>query len=49
MTSKIQQLLGTCMDYNVEEQQKCLAIVNKIHDIVKDESQRNKKDQQPEA
>jgi len=49
MTSQIQQLLDTFMDYNMEEQQKCLAIVDKIHDIVKDESKGNKKDQQAEA
>jgi len=49
MTSKIPQLLDTFMDYNMEEQQKCLEIVEKIHDIVKDESQRNRKDQQTEA
>jgi len=46
MTSKIQQLLDTFRDYNMEEQQKCLEIVDKIHDIVTDESQGNKKDQQ---
>jgi len=38
MTSKIQQLLHTFMDYNMEEQQKCLEIVDKINNIVKDES-----------
>jgi len=49
MTSKIQQLLDTFMDYNMDEQQKRLEIVDKIHDIAKDESQRNKKGQPPEA
>ena len=49
MTSKIQQLLDSFMNYNPDEQQKCLEIVKKIHDIVKDESQRSEKDQQSEA
>jgi len=37
------------MDYNMEEQQKCLEIADKINDIVKDESQGNKKNQQAGA
>jgi len=49
MTSKIQQLLDTFMDYNMEEQQKCLEIVDNKNDIVKDESQGNKKNQQAGA
>jgi len=49
MTSKIQQLLDTLMDYNPEEQQKCMEIVVKISDIVKEEFQENTKNQQPEA
>jgi len=49
MTSKIQQLLDTFMSYNPDEQQRCLEIVKKIYDIVKDESQRSEKDQQSEA
>ena len=49
MTSKIQQLLNTFLDYNSEEQEKCLEIVDKITDIVKDEFQENKKNQQTEA
>jgi len=49
MTSKIQQLLDTFLDYNPEEQQKCLEIVDKITDIVKEEFQENKKNQQVEA
>jgi len=47
MTSKIQQLSD--MDCNPEEQQKCLEIVNKITDIVKEEFQENKRNQQVEA
>ena len=49
MTSKIQQVLDTLMDYIPEEQQKCLEIVNKITDIAKEESQVNTKNQQPET
>ena len=43
MTSKIQQLLDTFMDYNPEEQHKCLEIVDKINVTVKEEFQENKK------
>jgi len=49
MTSKIQQLLDTFMDYDMEEQQKCLEIVDKITEIVKEEFQENKKNQQADA
>jgi len=49
MTSKIQQLLDTFMDYNPEEQHKCLEIVDKINVTVKEEFQENKKNQQAEA
>jgi len=49
MTSKIQQLLDTFLDYNPEEQDKCLEIVDKISDTVKEEFQEIKKNQQTEA
>jgi len=35
MTSDIQQLLDTFMDYSMEEQQTFLEIVGRINDIVK--------------
>jgi len=37
------------MDYNMEEQQKCLEIVDRITEIVKEEFQENKKNQQEKA
>jgi len=43
MTSEIQQLLDTFMDYSMEEQQKFLEIVGRINNIVKDASQGKKK------
>ena len=49
MTSQLQQLLETFIKFNPDEQQKCLEIAKKIHDIVKQDSQRSKEDQQPET
>ena len=49
MTSKIQQSLDTFMDYNLEEQQKCLGIVDKLTVMVKEEFHENTKNQQAEA
>ena len=49
MTSDIQQLLDTFMDYTMEEQQKFLEIVGRINDIVKPASQGKKKIQQEGA
>jgi len=46
MTSEIQQLLETLMDYNTEEQQEFLEIVCRINNMVKNTSQREKKMQQ---
>ena len=43
MTSEIQQLLETLMDYNTEEQQEFLEIVCRINNMVKNTSQREKK------
>jgi len=47
MTSQLQQLLEIFMKFNPDEQQKWLEIAKKIHNIVKDESQRSKEDKQP--
>jgi len=49
MTSDIQQLLDTFMDYSMEEQQTFLEIVGRINDIVKPASQGKKKIQQEGA
>jgi len=49
MTSQLQQLLETFIKFKPDEQEKCLEIAKKIHDILKDEPQRSKEDQQPET
>jgi len=49
MTSEIQQLLDTLMNYCMDEQQKFLEIVDRINEIMKGASQREKKIQQEGA
>jgi len=49
MTSEIQQLLETLMDYSTEEQEEFLEITHRLNNIVKYISQREKKIQQDGA
>jgi len=42
MTSEIQQLLETLMDYSTEEQEEVLEIIRRLNNIVKNISQREK-------
>jgi len=43
MTSEIQQLLQTLMDYITKEQEEFLEIIHRLNNIVKNISQREKK------
>jgi len=49
MTSEIQQLLETLMDYITKEQEEFLDIIRRINNVVKDTSQGKKKNQQDGA
>jgi len=49
MTSEIQQLLETLIDYSTEEQEEFLEIIRRLKNIVKNISQREKKTQQDGA
>jgi len=49
MTSEIQQLLQTLMDYITKEQEEFLEIIHRLNNIVKNISQREKKIQQDGA
>jgi len=49
MTSEIQQLLETLMDYITKEQEEFLEIIHRLNNIVKNISQREKKIQQDGA